>query len=169
MNLLNKMKSRKNDMKKLSTLIETSLARSADDGELVTGAHQLLLSAFEMDDDSAERTLAGLGKTPADFTKALASLDDDTLAGLGIDVPDLPSAPIPHSRVGKTDATFEAAIKAVHDIHNEDGDYRPLQSGHVLAGVATVEYGVAARVFTAMGLERSAIIDASRSVLGQDG
>lgn len=165
MNLLNKLKARKNDMSTLSTLIETSLTHSANSGESIAGAHHLVASAFEMDDNSATRALATLDKSPADFAAALASLDDETLAGLGIEVPDMPSTPVPKSRIGKTDATFEAALKAVHDIHNENGDYRPLQSAHVLAGVAAVEYGIASRVFAAMGLERSAVIEACRDQL----
>lgn len=184
MNLFQKMKSRKNDMKTLSTLLESSIARSVDGGEPSAGAHHLVTSAFEMDDDTAIQALAALGKSPADFAESLESLEHDTLAGLGIEAPELPSTPgasnevgvleidiperwhIPKARLGKTDATFEAALKAIYEIHNEASDYRRLQSAHVLAGVAAVEYGIAARVFTAMGLERSAISDACRTKLG---
>ncbi len=163
MNILQKLKARKRDMKILSDLIDSSLARSADAGEPLAGAHQLAVSAFEMPDGGAEKALASLGTSSGSFLVALSSLEASTLAELGLEVPAIDATTIPRTRLDKTDATFEAAIKAIYDFHNEAGDYRPLTGAHVLAGVATVEHGVSARVFASMNVERSAVIGACRA------
>ena len=135
----------------------------------MAGAHDLLCAAFEMGDDSAERALAMVDVTPKDWAATLASLEADTLSELGIDVPDLATEPATRSRTGNTDATYEAAIRATHDTHRDVGDRLPLQSAHILAGVASVGHGVSARVFEAMGLDREAVMAASREILAGSG
>ena len=151
-------------MKTLAALMESSLARAADAGEERAGAHHLALAAFEMDDGLAERTMEALERSGEGFADALATLDAGILAGLGLESEEAIGSPppVPRTRLGKTDATFEAAVKAIYQFHNEAGDGRALTSAHVLAGVASVEHGVSARVFATLGLDRDDVIEASR-------
>lgn len=162
-NILQKLKARKRDMQAISGLIEASLARAAENGEPIAGAHQLALTAFEMPDGAATKALATFDKTSDDFREAVDRLEADALAELGLDVPPIESTSIPRTRLGKTDATFEAAIKGIYEFHNETDDYPPLSSAHVLAGVASVEHGVSARVFESMGIDTDELIDACRA------
>ena len=60
-------------------------------------------------------------------------------------------------KLGKSDATYEAAVKNVYAVHNERDDGRNLIGAHVVAGVAEVDRGVAARAFAAMGLDRERV------------
>ena len=150
-------------MQTLSWLIESSLARSAEAGEPIAGAHQLATGALEMSDGCAEEALKSLGTTGDDVVNALATLEEKTLADLGLESLDSDVTAAPRTRVGKTDATFEAAVQAIHDFHNEAGDYRKLNSAHVLAGVASVEHGVTARALSSMNIERVDVVDACRA------
>ncbi len=166
MSILTKLRGRQRDMKTLSALIESSLAMAAAAGEERAGAHHLALAAFEMGDGLAEQALATLERSGQAFADALATLDADILAGLGLESEEAitPPPPVPRGRLGKTDATFEAAIKAIYLFHNEAGDGRALTSAHVLAGVASVEHGVSARVFATLGLDRDEVIEACRTL-----
>ena len=151
-------------MKTLTSLLEASMARSAEHGEVLAGAHQLALSALEMADRDAQRVLESLGSSADEFRSALHSLEANTLAALGLEAgSQIAPIPIPRARVGKTDATFEAALRGTYNFHNETGAYPALSSAHVLAGVASVDHGVAARVFSDMGLDRDAVVAACRT------
>ncbi len=165
MSVLKKLRGRQRDMKTLSALIESSLARAADAGQERAGAHHLALTAFEMEDGLAEQVMEGLDRSGRAFADALATLDADILAGLGLESEEAIAspAPVPRGRLGKTDATFEAAIKAIYVLHNEAGDGRALTSAHVLGGVAGVEHGVSARVFATLGLDRDDVVRACRA------
>ncbi len=162
MKLLQKFKSRQADMKRLSAVIDNSLERAALAGDEIAGAHHLALAVFAMDDGLAEQVMADLGSSGDAFADALASLDAMTLSELGIEVDgvNLDSGPVPAKRLAKTDATYEAAIKATYDVHNA-GHHQPLTGAHLLAGIASVGVGVAARVFSSLGLDRAEIIAAA--------
>ena len=160
MSFLDKLKSRKNDVQTLSNLMESSIDHAAAAGSTIAGAHHLALAAFEMEDTTAADALAALGKTPEDFRSALSQLDDEALADLGITAPETEPEPVKRTRLGKTDATYEAALQATFELHGKAKDRPDLTSAHVLAGVANVELGISARVFAAMNLERAAVIEA---------
>ena len=159
MNFVKKLKSQKNDMKTLSGVTESSLEYAAMSGESIAGAHHLALAAFDMDDARAADALTSLGSSVEDFVSALRNLDANTLADLGIEDVDISHVPVERSRLGKTDATYEAALKATHQFHTNDKDRPQLRSSHLLAGVASVEFGTSARVFADLGLDRQAVID----------
>ncbi len=167
MSVLRRLRGRQRDMKTLSALIESSLAKAAASGDERAGAHHLALAAFEMDDGLAERAMEALERSGEAFADGLATLDAGILADLGLESEQarVSPPPVPRTRLGKTDATFEAAIKAIYLHHNEAGDGRALSGAHVLAGVASVEHGVSARVFATLGLDRNDVIEACR-VLG---
>ena len=165
MNFVEKLKSRKNDVRTLSALMEASIQHASAAGSSIAGAQHLALAAFEMEDTTAASALSSLGRTPEDFRSALAKLDEDALADLGIAAPEVETEPAERTRLGKTDATYEAALQAIFELHGKAKGRPTLQSAHVLAGVATVELGVSARVFPAMDLTRESVIEACRAAL----
>lgn len=167
MTLLTKLRSRKRDMKTLSGLISSSIERANLDGGRHAGAHDLLIAALDLEDGTAEAAFARLGTTGQAFVDAVDEQDLAALRSLGIDdrVSLGGEAPSPGSgRFGRTDATYEAAVEHVHEIHNEGREIRPLVGAHVVAGVARVDRGVAARAFAVMGLEPDAVVAAARAV-----
>ena len=163
MNVLQKFKARKRDIQTLSAVIEDSLQKAALDGASIAGAHHLVLASLDMEDDVASRAFSHAGVSTSDFVEAVNALDAHELANLGLDALP-PTKPTPSSRVGKTDATFEAALQATHDFHNRASDYRRLTSGHILAGAASVERGVAARAFASLGIDRTKLIENCQAV-----
>ena len=162
MGLLKKLRSRQADMKTLASVMEHSLAQAANAGEEIAGAHHLALAVFAMPDGAAETVMAELGTSGSAFEAELKSLDATTLTDIGFEIVDLDleSGPVPPKRLGKTDATYEAAIKAAYEFHNT-GTYEPLSGAHLLAGIASVDLGVAARVFRALGVDRDEVVAAA--------
>ncbi len=165
MNMIQKFRARQRDMKALSTLISTSLERAQRDGASYAGAQHLILSSLEMSDGTTERVFGELQMTGALFAAAVATQEAQALLDLGV-APELAESAPPEGagtgKYGKADATFEAALEHIHDVHNEHADYRPLVGAHVLAGAASIDRGVTARALREMGIDRAVLIAAAR-------
>ena len=58
MSFVDKLKSRKNDVQALSSLMESSIDHAAASGSTLAGAHHLAIAAFDMSDTTAEDALA---------------------------------------------------------------------------------------------------------------
>lgn len=166
MNFFSKLRARKRDMQTLAGLLGASVERAGADGESHAGAHHLLLAALEMEDGTARQVFARLGTDAEQVIAALGEHDSVALRSLGLpdELADLDTKKASVGRQGKTDATYEAAMKNVYAIHNERGDYRPLIGAHVVGGVAEIDRGVSARVFDALNLDRTRVIEAARLV-----
>lgn len=167
MKMIEKMRGRRRDMRTLSSAISASLERAQRAGDEYAGAHHLILAALDMDDGSATRVLAEHGASKESFLAAVSAQEAEALRSLGLpdglagsgDVAVEPGT----GQFGKSDATYEQAMKNVHEIHNRDGDLRPLVSAYVLAGAAMVDRGVAARALKAMDIDVERLVETARS------
>jgi len=167
MKVIERFRARKRDMKTLSGVISDSLERAQRAGDEYAGAHHLILTALEMEDGSAARVFADVGASSESFRETVAAQERDALRSLGLpdglaDSGALEAEP-GTGRYGKADATYEQAIKNVHEIHNRGGVLRPLISVYVLAGAAEVDRGVAARALKAMNIDVDRLVDTALS------
>lgn len=129
-------------------------------GDATTGAEHLLMAAFDLPDGSARRAFRRAGGDPDDFAAAVARQHADALRGVGIEpVPDrllTRTAPLGSRRPNESAMkVLKAAI-----VDSKIDRLRPL-GVHVLAAVAGLEHGTAARTLRGMGLERRALADAA--------
>ena len=168
MTMFSTLRARKRDMRTLSALMSTSLERAGRDGGRLAGAHDLLVAALELDDGTAEEVFARLGSSGSAFVAAIDEQDAEALRSLGIDEPTDAGAGTAASagtaRPSGTDATYDAAIRNIHAVHNEGAEVRALVGAHVVAGVAEVERGVAARALRVMGLRPADVVTVARAV-----
>lgn len=167
MKMLEKIRARRRDMQTLSGVISDSLERAQRAGDEYAGAHHLILAALDMDDGSAARVFADFGASRESFQETVAAQEGEALRSLGLpdglaDAGALAIEP-GTGKYGKSDATYEQAVKNVYEIHNGNGDLRPLISAYVLAGAAQVDRGVAARALKAMNIDLDRLIEAASS------
>ena len=156
--MLNKFKQRARDMQTLSSLMIAATSNAATNGSNNAGAHHLLLAAVTLEDDESGReAFVNLGADPDQLESAI-----EEALGAGVPGIEMPDANSERSATEvKVDATFDAAIQATHGFHNADGGVRPLRTAHVVAGVASIEHGLAARALAAMGIDTDALVAAA--------
>lgn len=128
-------------------------------GEEEPGAEHFLLSAFELPEGSARRVFQRIGADPDKFRDAIDKQYSDALHAVGIEAASLGGVPEPI----KSEKVFhsskpsgQAVMKALHALKKNDKD-RPLLGAHVVAVVAGMEHGVAARALRAMGVNQESI------------
>jgi ATP-dependent Clp protease ATP-binding subunit ClpA len=160
------------DMRTIKRLLTGAEAEAHQAGESVPGAEHLLLSALELPDDSARRAFERVGADPDGLRAAIAAQHADALRAIGIEPPDdaaldtgagkEPPAP---TGVFRSSASAQSAFQAASKMARS-GRSTPLVGAHVVAAVADMEHGTAARALTAMGVDRGELAAAAREEAG---
>lgn len=145
------------------------------EGQQQPGAEHFMLAALDLPDGSARRTFERLGVDPAQVRGAIAKQYEQALRHIGIDPSALAAAgegsQPARSKAGLYDASpsGQALIQALAEPGNCDRQGAPLLGAHVLAVIATMEQGVAARTLRALGMELDALANAAAQVIAQSG
>jgi ATP-dependent Clp protease ATP-binding subunit ClpA len=155
-------------IKKLLTDAETE-ARAM--GVAEPGAEHLLLAALNLPDGSARRAFERAGADPDGVRPAIVDEQAQALVGIGFEAESARtlSAPTPLDPptgrgVYRAGASAQEAFQAASALAAKDGPFR-LNGAHVVAAVAEMEHGTAARVLQVMGVERQALAEAARAEL----
>ena len=154
----------------LSKTLSGAMAIAQRAGAANAGAEHLMMAALAMDDGTARQAFEAIGADPDGFpmaveaalAAALPDLDmpelDQELMGerapMGVDLP------LGTARMN-VDATFEAAIKATHYFHELPENGGRLCGAYFVAGIASIEHGVAARALAEMRIEPAELISAA--------
>ncbi|MGZ8481108.1 MAG: Clp protease N-terminal domain-containing protein [Candidatus Limnocylindria bacterium] len=164
MNPLNAMRT----IKKLLTDAEVE-ARAM--GEAEPGAEHLLLAALDLPDGSARRAFERLSVDPEALRPAIVDQQAEALVALGIDADRARSlsapAPLdpPTGRgVYRSGVSAQEAFQAATRLASRDGPFT-LSGAHVVAAVAGMEHGTAARVLGVLGIDRAALAAAAEQEL----
>lgn len=143
------------DMKTISRLIAGADEQARISGEEEPGAEHFLLSALELPDGSAKRVFDRVGINADMFSQAVTTQYEEALQSIGVDMSSVNAEPEPL----ETERVFhsskpsgEAVMKKLHKLKKTDKD-RPLLGAHVVAVVATMKHGVAARALRSLGVE----------------
>lgn len=155
-------------IKKLLTDAETE-ARAM--GEAEAGAEHLLLAALDLPDGSARRAFERVAADPDRLRSAVIEEQAEALTALGIDserAREL-SAPKPLDPptgrgIYRAAVSAQEAFRAASILARDDRSHR-LIGAHVVAAVAEMEHGTAARVLQILGIERHALAEAARDEL----
>lgn len=172
--ILRKIQGRKADMTTLSNTLTEAMAIAQRAGAANAGAEHLMMAALAMDDGTARQAFEAIDADPDGFAAAVeaalaAGLPDlempepvehEPVDGRSPVVVDLP---LPTTRMTNVDATFESAIKATHYFHNLPEDGRRLCGAYFVAGIASIEHGVAARALSEMEIDAAGLISAAKS------
>jgi ATP-dependent Clp protease ATP-binding subunit ClpA len=159
------------DMRTIKTLLTGAEEEALEAGESMPGAEHLLLSALAFPDGSARRAFERVGADPDELRAAIATQHADALRAIGIEPPDDAAldAAIGNQRraargVFRSNASAHSAFQAAAKLARSESS--PLGGAHVVAAVAGMEHGSAARALTVMGIDRTALAAAAREEAG---
>lgn len=162
--MFKRMKTRFQDMRTVTVLCHGAERIANQDGEREPGLEHFVLAACELPDGSATRVLAGLGKSPEDFRRAVAEQYRAALANAGIDVADMEATPVPASNgLYRAKPQTGQLMTRLSDSCDDRGG-APLTGADMLAAIAGFEHGVAARSFASMGIPLPQLAAIARTV-----
>lgn len=141
-------------IKRLSELAEWHAQR---DRLRRPGAEHYLLAALDLPDGTAHRAFLDAGADPDRLKSAIEKQYADALRSIGLEQPKDDAEPEPQIR--SQTGPYRAAPSGEHVLHQlaTDGGHKPLLGAHVVAVVAAMEHGVAARALRAMNIDRAAL------------
>lgn len=164
--MFRRLKLRIRDMGTIKTLCLGAERHAQQNGEELPGAEHFLLSAIDLQDGTARRAFEHLGADPAALRKAISAQYDAALRGIGLDpggVPTYNNDPEPvqsNRKIYDAQPSGQAVMKELARRKAEDKD-NPLVGAHVVAVVASMKLGVAARALRAMGVDPEALCAAA--------
>ncbi len=159
------------EIRTISRLLTGAEAEAHAAGETQPGAEHLLLSALALSEGSARRAFERLGVDPDGLRQAIAAQYAEALRAIGIepvrdDLLDVPAGggAVAASGRFRGTASEQAAFQAAVALAKAKKPSR-LVGAHVVAAVAQMEHGTAARALRAMGIDRQALATAAQREL----
>lgn len=160
-----------NAMRTIKQLLTEAEREARAMGVAEPGAEHLLLAALDLPDGSARRVFERLQVAPGAVRAAIVDEQAQALvvAGFDSDRARVLSTPTPldpptGKGVYRSAVSAQEAFQAAAAMANRDGPFK-LAGAHVVAAVAGMEHGTAARVFEVLGLDRGAIVAAAEEEL----
>lgn len=155
------------DMKTISQLIAGADEQANISGEEKPGAEHFVLSALNLEDGSAKRVFERVGADSNKFREAIKAQYNEALSSVGIDAGAIETAPDPiepKNGFHNSKPSGQELMKSLYTLKQEDKD-RPLLGAHVVAVVAKMQHGVAARAFKVMGVDSEQLAKAVKEEL----
>ena len=154
------------DMQAIKQLLERAEAVAREMGDAEPGAEHLLVASLELPDGAAARLLGGFGVDEARLREAIVGQHADALVSAGVDAADaarLADAPAldgsPGSGPYRAQPSAQEAFQAAGTLARSSKER--FGGAHVVAAVAAMEHGVAARALDRLGVDRGALLDAA--------
>ena len=166
--MFRRLKLRIRDMGTVKALCLGADRHAQQSGEDRPGAEHFLLSAIDLQDGTARRAFERLGADPAALRTAISSQYDAALRSIGLDpdgvrADDNDPGLVPSNRkIYDAQPSAQAVMKELAARKAEDKD-TPLVGAHVVAVVASMKLGVAARALRAMGVDPEALCAAAKT------
>lgn len=164
--MFERIRQRVGDVKTIAQLCQGAERQAQQDGQAEPGAEHFLLAALDLPDGTARRVFERLGADAGDVRAAVHRQYADALSRIGVDAAsfeaiDDASSPLPPGGgLYKAAPSGEAVMQALSRREGAQGR-GPLLGAHVVAAVAALKQGVAARTLRAMGLEPEAVARAA--------
>ena len=164
------------DMKTVSSLISGAEEQANMSGEEKPGAEHYVLSALNLDDGSARRVFEAAGIDAQQFREALKqqyveALKQqyvEALSSIGVSseaIDGTPESIEPNTKLHNSQPSGQALMKSLYAIKQGD-KARPLLGAHVIRVAAEMEYGVVARAFRVMGVNREQLVALANNECG---
>lgn len=165
--MFQRLKQRLRDMGTIKALCEGAERHARQEGQALPGAEHFLLAALDLPDGSARRAFERVKADPAGFRAAIVRQHREALEHAGLDpaaFPDENEALPPHAgpSLYRAQASGQAVMQGLAELRREDGE-TPLRGAHVLAVVAAMQQGVAARSLRAMNVDPAALAAAAKA------
>jgi ATP-dependent Clp protease ATP-binding subunit ClpA len=167
--MFNRIKARFESMGTIKALCEQAEHHARQDQQNAPGAEHFLLAALDLPDGTARRAFEATGADPEGFRPAIARQYADALKVVGLDAAlseglDNPE-PLPAQR-----RLFDAAPsgqEVMQQLAEERKGHDPLRGAHIVAIVADMPHGVAARALRAMGVDAGALRAAAERICSE--
>lgn len=150
-------------MRALKTLVLDAQAEASRLGDASTGAEHLLIAAFNQPDGAARSAFARAGADPDAFVDAVESAHEAALRGLGLRPVDpalLGAGTRGPQRLGESAAHVLRSAAAMSKSARAE-----LLGAQIVAAVATLEHGTAARALREQGVDRAELAVAADAEL----
>jgi len=167
--MFSRIKARFNDIGTIGTLCTGAERHALQDQQREPGAEHFLLAALDLPDGTARRAFEAAGADPVALKHAIARQYGDALAAIGLDVGSSSAAGTEQlaARPGAFNASASGQ-EVMQALAASRGQHGPLLGAHVVAIVAGMPHGVAARALRAMGVDLAQLKSAAEAVTGAD-
>jgi hypothetical protein len=145
------LRQRARDMAGIAALCRAAEAVARAEGVSEPAAEHFVLSALEMEDESAARAWAALGQTRDTLRAAIEGQYADALASVGLDAAGIPCeapADAPPPGLFQASGSGQALLQAMA----AKARPTPFRSVEVLAAAATLRHGVLPRALRRLGI-----------------
>jgi ATP-dependent Clp protease ATP-binding subunit ClpA len=156
------------DMRTIKELLTGAEAEARRAGEAQPGAEHVLLSALALPDGSARRAFERVGADPNDVREAIAGQYADALRSIGVEPVDDETLDPPVAESGRVGGGVFRSSATAQSVFQEASKMARAEKGsqfagaHVVAAVAQMEHGTAARALRRMGIDREELEAAAR-------
>jgi ATP-dependent Clp protease ATP-binding subunit ClpA len=154
------------DMRTIKKLLERAEVVARELGEEEPGAEHLLLASFDLPDGATARVLGRFDIDEAGLRRAIVGQHADALVTAGVDASvaeHLADAPAleggPPIGPYRSKVSAQEAFQAAGDLARSSKER--FGGAHVVAAVAAMEHGMAARALDRLGVDRAALADAA--------
>lgn len=163
--MFNRTRARLADMHTIKDLCERAETHAREDHQDTPGAEHFLLSALDLPDGTARRAFEAVGTAPSGLGPAIQRQYSEALQFIGVS--DAPAGPgetdMPPARSGPFSAA-PSGQEVMLALAANRADHGPLLGAHVVAVVAGMKHGVAARALRAMGVDPQALKRAAEDI-----
>ncbi|MCG7874365.1 MAG: hypothetical protein JAZ11_19990 [Candidatus Thiodiazotropha lotti] len=145
------------DMKTIAKLIPGADKEANMMGEEKPGAEHFVLSALDLEDGTARRTLDRFEIDSRKFRDAIKAQYEEALSSIGISQKstDFESEPIEADRViHDSKPSGQDLMKSLYALKQEEKG-RPLLGAHVIIVASAIEHGVVPRALRILGVDRT--------------
>ncbi|MBB6467820.1 ATP-dependent Clp protease ATP-binding subunit ClpA [Aminobacter lissarensis] len=163
--MFSRIKARFNDMSTIKSLCEAAEAYALQDQQREPGAEHFLLAALDLPDGTARLTFERIRADPEALKPAIARQYGDALAAIGLDVGAAASAG--YAPLAARPGPFNASASGqeiMQQLAAERKAHGPLLGAHVVATIASMQHGVAARALRAMGVDAGMLKAAAEEI-----
>ncbi|MFG1782409.1 Clp protease N-terminal domain-containing protein [Rhodococcus oryzae] len=152
------------DMRTMKQLFTETEAEADRLGDQNPGAEHLLLAALSLPDGSAQRIFDGEGVSRDALRDAIARVHEEALTAAGLSEAGRSGAQaLERPRTGPLRLAEPAQAAFRSATAHAKSERRPISGADVVAGVAELEHGTAARTLELLGISRSRLIESARA------
>jgi ATP-dependent Clp protease ATP-binding subunit ClpA len=162
--MFRKLQHRFQSMRTLSRLCTDAEVHARSRGQAAPGAEHFLLAAIDLPDGSARRAFESVGADPAAVGEAIERQYREALQAVGVQAP-LPQAaaleaPAAAGRY-RAQPSGQELVQVLARLSKDQAG--PLLGAHVVAAIAAMPQGVAARTLRALGIDGPGLVAAARA------
>jgi ATP-dependent Clp protease ATP-binding subunit ClpA len=151
------IKAKLRDMRTIKQLCEAAEAHALSDHQRKPGAEHFLLAALDLSDGTAELAFKRVGADPARLNQAIEQQYRMALQSIGLSVELQGMEALPQEEQSGVYNSAASGTEVMQCLASQRRDHAPLLGAHVVAIIAAMPSGVAARALRTMNIDTNAL------------